>query len=753
MTALVPNERIARVVVGGAGSLAGATAMATAGLHPVGSMLLDTLWSGAAGALLTLAISRTSPRVWLLLAFLGAGATQTWLAAAIVAIIGAIALAFEFDNRDTDRLVPGLTVGLLTTAFLARLPDFGVTYLSAVLTAVVATTAGASALRSLPKSGQKALASLSCALVAGLTILAALGASGLNETRSSVSAGEAHARRAVAALNHGDFAAAAASVRQANAEVRAVHSTLSTTRFDLIAALPGAGPNVKVLRETTEGLDGILEAAETLLDQSDQIDGIFSDGQIDLDRLTKLERSAREVSSAGLEMQDDLKNPSVWLVPDLRTRLDGLLDRVEPASFAATELQSSDDVSLAEMLGEDEARRYLVLFGNPAEARELGGFAGATALIEFVDGSVEVVRADRPRVLNDSPSSFAELSHPVPQRFLEHRPWMFSQNFTAMADLPTLAQAIADLYPTMGNSQINGVIYLDPSALAALLSITGPVQVPGVDEPISSDTIEEVLTVDQYEMFERGHIREQFLVDLLDASLSALVGSDLTIGPDQLKLVANAVHEDRLLLAPIDPDELAVFDALGTSGRIGEIDGDYLAVSHLNGGPNKLDAYLHRSVDYRVDFDPETGDVSASVEIVVENRAPTDLSEYAAANNHDYPFGTNRLTLVVHTPHEALLWEGGDEPELSRSFREFDRWRHERVVVVPAGESRTVRLLLSGDLPAHGDSNSVPGTYLLDVGHQPLVTTDSVSVSISNGSGSSFLLHNDTRLDLQYSTR
>ena len=69
-----------------------------------------------------------------------------------------------------------------------------------------------------------------------------------------------------------------------------------------------------------------------------------------------------------------------------------------------------------------------------------------------------------------------------------------------------------------------------------------------------------------------------------------------------------------------------------------------------------------------------------------------------------------------------------DEVELVRSFREFDRWRHEALVVLSRGETRTLRLNLSGTYAEE--------TYTLDLGHQPLVTTDEVSVTLQrNGVG------------------
>ena len=45
-----------------------------------------------------------------------------------------------------------------------------------------------------------------------------------------------------------------------------------------------------------------------------------------------------------------------------------------------------------------------------------------------------------------------------------------------------------------------------------------------------------------------------------------------------------------------------------------------------NAGANKLDAYLARTVDYDVAFDPETGAVRATARVELTNRAPEGRS-------------------------------------------------------------------------------------------------------------------------------
>ena len=184
------------------------------------------------------------------------------------------------------------------------------------------------------------------------------------------------------------------------------------------------------------------------------------------------------------------------------------------------------------------------------------------------------------------------------------------------------------------------------------------------------------------------------------------------------------VREGRIALAPFGQEELSFVDAFGLSGAITPLrpESDFVAVTTVNGGPNKLDSYLHRSTHYDVEIDGT--DLRASATITLDNRAPSGLGSYAAGNVRDLPTGTNRLTLVIHSPHELVGWDGPDaEPLFTRSFREYGRWRHERIVHVPAGESREITAHLFGEAPS--------GNYELDVDAQPGVHAEQFSVGIS----------------------
>jgi len=62
---------------------------------------------------------------------------------------------------------------------------------------------------------------------------------------------------------------------------------------------------------------------------------------------------------------------------------------------------------------------------------------------------------------------------------------------------------LAQLYPQSGGPSIDGVLAIDPYGLAALLNFTGPIDVPGLAEPLTSANAAQVLLTQQYISFNR----------------------------------------------------------------------------------------------------------------------------------------------------------------------------------------------------------------------------------------------------------
>ncbi len=419
---------------------------------------------------------------------------------------------------------------------------------------------------------------------------------------------------------------------------------------------------------------------------------------------------------------------SPWLVPPVAERVSAGADELGRA-HRTTAMTASAARLVPGLLGADGPRRYLVLFATPAEAREAGGIVGNVVELTARNGRLSITAARRDRELNAAgPGELTGLDA-YPPRFLLGEPERYAQNWTGVVDFPAVAAAVADLYPTMGGRPIDGVIYADPHALAALLELTGPVSVEGVDRPIGPDQVAHFLLVEQYLAFDKPD-REDFLDRISAVTFARLLAAEVPSPRRLVEILGPAARHGRLRIATFDPEANELLEQASLLGRFGAIEGsDVFRVVHVNGEPNKLDAYLHRRVIYRAAVEPDTGSIEATATIVLDNDVVVgDLPAYVVGgDDRDVEPGVNRVELSIYTPHgldraEVDGAEVGVEPQVEHGLN-----RYRVVVDVPPGSTSRVVFHLEGTFDGAG------GAYRLAVPAQPVANPDELTVDVEVG--------------------
>lgn len=472
---------------------------------------------------------------------------------------------------------------------------------------------------------------------------------------------------------------------------------LSTTA---LAAAERAGPERLRLADGlldlagVEALGGALEDAARALEQADR-------------RLTEARRGLLVPFLDGALA--DARARARAALPDARTA--ALAARLVPALF-----------------GNAGPRRYFLAVQTPAESRASGGIAGSFGELAFDRGRVRLERIGRSRDLNQGGDPLGRTLAGPPDyvarygRFRPERSW---QNVTMSPDFPSVARVIEQLYPQSGGREVDGVISVDPIALAALLRVTGPVRVPEWAEPLSATNAPGILLRQQYTRFPGGE-RADFLESTAKAVFDRLATTTLPSPGVVVRALAPVVRSRHLQLHSTRPDEQRLFELIGAAGAMPAVQGDFLSVVVQNAGGNKLDAFLHRSIRYEVTIDPETGRTSAGAVVRLESSAPASgLPPAVIGNFGPRPAnpGDNPLYLSIYSP----LWLGGaavdGQPLLMESERELDRNVFSAFVTVPAGGAVTVSVRLAGSLP-------VAGRYRLDLSRQPAVAPDDLEVTV-----------------------
>jgi hypothetical protein len=283
--------------------------------------------------------------------------------------------------------------------------------------------------------------------------------------------------------------------------------------------------------------------------------------------------------------------------------------------------------------------------------------------------------------------------------------------------MDAVARLVADLYPQVSGGQpVDGVLYADPTAFAALLQVTGPVEAEGL--ALSADDAVQFLTVDQYVAAD-GEARP--VTPLIRSALDRFTDSALP-GPTRLADVFGpVVRSGHLQLALVDSGGATLAGTVGLDQPLRRHEGgDLVAVINRNANPSKIDAYLRREIDYLVDWDPEDGDVRSRLVVTLHNDAPASgLPPLVIGSSVALPPGTNRTELSMLSPLDAVgAMVDGQASGFGTRTDVDGLHRYALLVDLPPGGTRTVVFDLEGRVR--------PGTeYDLTWYNQPLPADDS----------------------------
>jgi hypothetical protein len=496
--------------------------------------------------------------------------------------------------------------------------------------------------------------------------------------------------------------------------------------------VPGLSQNTRALHDFV-GEVGELAQAGAIAAERGPIDSLRArDGQVDLAAVAATEGPLVDVIDQLRRSRGVIEHlRDRFLVPPVADRIDELRGELDDA-IPSAELALEGVRVAPSLLGGDGPRTYLVLFTTPVEGRAHLGFPGNFAEITFTDGRFEKSRFGRVSELVNHPGP-RSLSGPAEflQRYGRFNPAEEWRSLTFSPDLPTVAQAAAELYPQSGGRPVDGVVTVDPFALAALLNFTGPMPVPGLPDLLTPETAADFLLRGQYLDLPDNPQRIDALETLSDRTFDQLTTSDLPPPRDLRAIFGPIVEQGHLQVVAFDDRGGRFLERLGITGALPPVEGDALAVTTSNSAMNKIDLFLKRSLDYDVTWHRDTGEVEATATITLTNDSPASgLPKYVIGNlvggnrpgGENLPDGSNLVFLTLYSPWgvESSTLDG--EPLPLEVLPELGRNAITTLVELGPGQSRTITVELRGFLRQRG--------YVLDLAAQPLVTPERTHVRI-----------------------
>ena len=721
-----PSNLGAQMAVVGA---AAASGLATSG-SATGLPLADRVLRGGLAA--TMALLAASAPTSVIVVVATAAAALGWTGGAVAAGAGVAALAVSVVLAVTEKVDRGLlkaAAGALSATALLRVPG-GRLGMTAAATAVLAGLVAVAGLRSGPRRYRRRARLLACALVGLAAVAGILGAVAGLAARASFERSSTQTATALAAARAGDATTAAASARSAAGDLGRARGALGAWWARPAWALPVVGAHLRAGDEVARSAGPAVEAAAGSAEAL-RLDFLRPEaGRLDLARLRAAEPELARLSEAlHVARSAAGRARSPWLVAPLDARL----DRYD--AELASVITASDRALLAVralpgLLGADRPTRWFVAVGNPAETRDLGGFIGDYAILVAERGAIRLDRSGSVSEIGAFQTGRTLDGLDLPQRYLAQRPEVYWQNLSGYPDLPTVAIAARKLWDQVDPAApIDGVAYVDPHGLAALLKLTGPVPAPAPLGRLTAEGAAQLLLEDQYARFDQQDERKDALHEAAAATFTAVATAPLP-GPAAVgAALGPAVRGGHLVATSFDADGQRLLDEVGAAGRLPASDGgDLASLRTANMLPNKLDAHVQRSVRYQATVDPRSRRVEATATIELRNEATADLPDYVAGNQSGLPKGTSRSAVTWYSGLPLAGIEVDGRPEPSSSYDEGGWWAHTVPVTIPPGGSATVVVRLAGRLGA-------TRPYRLAVAPQAAAGDDRYVVEVTGGRG------------------
>lgn len=459
----------------------------------------------------------------------------------------------------------------------------------------------------------------------------------------------------------------------------------------------------------------------------------WSDGAVDPGPFSRAAGPAARVRAHVARAERLLRSSGgILLLPQLRDARQEALGVLAEARRQA-EVAAAATRIIPRAFAADGSRTWLLGAENTAELRGRGGYIGSLGVVEADHGRLRLAR-----FLPTSQLPALDLvlgGAAVPEEYRQHYRRLGGlgawANLAMSPNFPSGARLLLSRLEASGGPKASGLVAMDPTALAYLLEVTGPVEVEGIPEPLTvGNVVDWSLNRIYFEYEGSGEERKERLADIAQAVWGRVISGE--VDPARLaESLGRALAGRHLVVYSADPREQALIEQLGIAGKVEGTDGDYLLVLGQNYGENKMDYYLQREVTYRGEVAAD-GAIDARLEVTVRNTAPADVSLPDAVGGArprlKLEAGHARSYLSVFVPGRAILQnvliDGTPTTNFDNRVELGKRMFATYVEVAPGGSQKVAFQYRVPDV-------LVAGRYRLTLQNQATVHPDEVSLRVA----------------------
>src|SRR5258706_1565916 len=386
-----------------------------------------------------------------------------------------------------------------------------------------------------------------------------------------------------------------------------------------------AVPAADGAKTAQDRIDFIVKSLPSLLPQIDNISGKMKVMESETSQI-KAERYPEEIK--GKKIRSNIK-----LAQDLIDETSNLLVNGKPLIENAPYL-----------LGMDSPRTYFVLFQNDKELRPTGVFMTAYAIMKVDKAKFNPTLSDD--IYNLDAKYKPSIKAPDPIIKYIKGPYVLSQNLRLRdmnwsPDFTKSMEMVSPVLSQVGVKNIDGIIAVDTKVLDNLLSVIGPIGVPGFGNfstaidpqcncsqvihaleayaDVEGPIIWDPLTGKIIQRPANSENRKKIIGPLINSILANAMGQPKEKLAALFSAVFNSVMEKDVLFYINDPKVQKAVTDFGIGGVIKDYDGDYLHINDANLGGRKSNLYSTEDVEQDIKI---AGDGTVTKTLVITYKNP-----------------------------------------------------------------------------------------------------------------------------------
>lgn len=436
-------------------------------------------------------------------------------------------------------------------------------------------------------------------------------------------------------------------LEKAFSQSQAAKSTLtSTIVLGAVQWVPYFGSEIAGAKDLFVDASSAASSGVAIIRALDSFQASDSAGKISNASLVTLQRTvAHEISTIA-----SLDRPVGTLFGPIGRERAAFNVKVSRAVNALTNVSDALRVGRS-LLGDGGTSTVLVLPENNAEMRDQGAIL-SYSLLRIHGTLISAERSGHSYDLNLSSPISVPASLGTRTFFYGNGANQIWQSVNSPADFSWTGTTAAAMFKRATGIKVDDIVALDVPAMAALVSVTGPLTVPGFSVQLTAANFATVVLHDLYSQYAVGTQSTRY--EDLNAIATVLLRRLRSNHHDQvayLRALAGEIPGRHLLLWSADPSVERAIAHLGASGKVDTVlPTRTFHVAVESAVADKMDYYISLSESYQVTLLSDGGAQIATT-VIVHNNAP-------AGQPKSYQLGPDGINSHVSGEYVAnvFLW-------------------------------------------------------------------------------------------------